>query len=274
VGEIEAVEDFRRRIGVPGLVDVHTHFMPERVLGKVWEYFDVVGPATGIEWGITYRQEEGERIALLRQFGVHAFTAMLYPHKRGMASWLNEWAADFAGRTPDCLHTATLYPEDGVAEYVRTAVEAGARVFKSHLQVGRTTRLTSCSIRCGGRWPRRESPWSCTAGQVPYPANTRDPSRWGGSSPGIRACAWSWRTWGCRSTPISWTWPSGMTRCAWTRRWCSRISASASPPFPVTELGRLADLGDRILLGTDFPNIPYPYVHQLEVLERLGLGEQ
>ncbi|MDT0551023.1 amidohydrolase family protein, partial [Streptomyces lonegramiae] len=45
-------------------------------------------------------------------------------------------------------------------------------------------------------------------------------------------------------------------------------------PFPAGERGRLADLGDRILLGTDFPNIPYPYVHQLEALERLGLGEE
>lgn len=45
-------------------------------------------------------------------------------------------------------------------------------------------------------------------------------------------------------------------------------------PFPAAERGRLADLGDRILLGTDFPNIPYPYVHQLEALERLGLGDE
>ena len=30
---------------------------------------------------------------------------------------------------------------------------------------------------------------------------------------------------------------------------------------------------DRLLLGTDFPTIPYPYVHQLESLERLGLGD-
>ncbi|MEV6946304.1 hypothetical protein AB0N07_30810 [Streptomyces sp. NPDC051172] len=28
---------------------------------------------------------------------------------------------------------------------------------------------------------------------------------------------------------------------------------------------------DRILLGGDFPNIPYPYVRQLHALERLGL---
>ena len=36
---------------------------------------------------------------------------------------------------------------------------------------------------------------------------------------------------------------------------------------------RLADAGGRILLGTDFPNIPYSYVHQLQALDRLDLGE-
>jgi hypothetical protein len=36
---------------------------------------------------------------------------------------------------------------------------------------------------------------------------------------------------------------------------------------------KIADLGDRILLGSDFPNIPYPFLHQLRALERLGLGD-
>jgi predicted TIM-barrel fold metal-dependent hydrolase len=44
-------------------------------------------------------------------------------------------------------------------------------------------------------------------------------------------------------------------------------------PFPREARTRLAALGDRVLLGTDFPNIPYPYVHQLHALERLGLGD-
>jgi predicted TIM-barrel fold metal-dependent hydrolase len=44
-------------------------------------------------------------------------------------------------------------------------------------------------------------------------------------------------------------------------------------PYPRDLLPRLVDLTDRVLLGSDFPNIPYPYAHQLEALERLGLGE-
>ncbi|MBO0805427.1 MAG: amidohydrolase, partial [Nocardiopsaceae bacterium] len=47
--------------------------------------------------------------------------------------------------------------------------------------------------------------------------------------------------------------------------------AEAAAPFPRAELPRLEALGDRILLGTDFPNIPYSYPDALEAPERAGL---
>jgi uncharacterized protein len=43
-------------------------------------------------------------------------------------------------------------------------------------------------------------------------------------------------------------------------------------PFPVALRPRLAATADRILLGSDFPNIPYRYLHQLQALARLELG--
>src|SRR5690606_657680 len=43
--------------------------------------------------------------------------------------------------------------------------------------------------------------------------------------------------------------------------------------FPAALLPRLVEHGDRILLGSDFPNIPYPYEHQLAVIEALDLGD-
>lgn len=46
----------------------------------------------------------------------------------------------------------------------------------------------------------------------------------------------------------------------------------AGEPFPRAELPRLLTLGDRVLLGTDFPNIPNTYADSLEALERAGLG--
>jgi predicted TIM-barrel fold metal-dependent hydrolase len=44
--------------------------------------------------------------------------------------------------------------------------------------------------------------------------------------------------------------------------------------YPRSLLPRLRDLQEKVLLGSDFPTIPYPYLHQLESLARLDLGEE
>ena len=109
--DVARTQAFLHRAGLASLIDVHTHFMPEKLLAAVWAYFDAGGPLLGRPWPVCYRQDEQARVAALRAFGVEAFTAMLYPHKPGMAHSLNEWAADFDARTPDCLHTATFFAE-------------------------------------------------------------------------------------------------------------------------------------------------------------------
>lgn len=48
----------------------------------------------------------------------------------------------------------------------------------------------------------------------------------------------------------------------------------AQSPFPVELRPRLLELQDRILLGTDYPNIPYPYRHALDSLAGLDLGDE
>ncbi|GGV07743.1 hypothetical protein GCM10010260_51910 [Streptomyces filipinensis] len=45
-------------------------------------------------------------------------------------------------------------------------------------------------------------------------------------------------------------------------------------PFPRQALSRLASLGDRVLLGSGFPDIPCPYGHRLHALARLDLGDE
>ncbi|MGW7311759.1 amidohydrolase family protein [Streptomyces sp. NPDC054865] len=270
---VRAVRVFRERLGLPGLVDVHTHFMPERVLDKVWEYFDAAGPLTGVDWPITYRHEEEQRIALLREFGVRAFTAMLYPHKPGMAAWLNAWAVGFAARTPDCLHTATFFPEEGVAAYVRRALDAGARVFKAHLQVGGYDPNDDRLEPVWGLLAEAGTPIVIHCGSGPVPGKHTGPE------PIARLLARHPRL------PLVVA-HMGMPEYADFLDLADRYPevrldttmaftdfSEQFSGFPPGDLGRLADLGDRILLGTDFPNIPYPYEHQLEALERLGLGD-
>ncbi|MBO0841976.1 MAG: amidohydrolase family protein, partial [Nocardioides sp.] len=134
--EPERIRALTAHLGLPGIIDVHSHFMPQRMLDKVWAYFDRIEPRTGVAWPIAYRLPQEERLARLRSFGVRAFTSLSYPHKPGMAQWLNAWSADFADAHADCLRSATFYPEEGAGAYVRKAVEAGTQVFKAHVQVG------------------------------------------------------------------------------------------------------------------------------------------
>ena len=85
------VPGFWRDLGLPGLVDVHVHFYPERMLRKVWRYFDDAR-RYGIDWPITYRWPDPDRVAHLDALGVRAFTAFSYAHRPGMAADLTAWA--------------------------------------------------------------------------------------------------------------------------------------------------------------------------------------
>ncbi|MBQ0827853.1 amidohydrolase [Streptomyces sp. RG38] len=272
--EVRQVRGFWEGLGLPGLVDVHTHFMPERVLRKVWRYFDALGPLTGgVEWPITYRHEEDERTALLRAFGVRAFTSMLYPHKPGMARWLNGWAADFARRTPDCLHTATLFPEPDVEAYVREAVEDGARIFKAHVQVGAYDPADARLDAAWGLLAEAGVPVVIHCGSGPAPGAHTGPgpvARVLARHPRLRLIvAHLGMTEYEEFLELAERYPE--VRLDTTMAFTDFSEKLA--PFPRRALPRLAALGDRVLLGTDFPNIPYPYPHQLRALERLELGD-
>ncbi|MEU0734184.1 amidohydrolase family protein, partial [Streptomyces lavendulocolor] len=235
--------------------------------------FDAVGPLTGTPWPITYREEEDRRVELLREFGVVGFTSMVYPHKAGMAEWLNAWAADFAGRVDGCLRTATLFPEEGVEGYVADAVATGARVFKAHVQVGGYDPNDPLLDGAWGVLAEAGVPVVIHCGSGPAPG------RHTGPGPVARLLARHPRL---RLVVAHMGLPEYGDFLDLAERYPDvRLDTTMAftdfsermAPFPVEERGRLLDLGDRILLGSDFPNIPYGYLDQLRALERLGLGD-
>ncbi|MFF8384031.1 amidohydrolase family protein [Streptomyces kanasensis] len=271
--EAVAVRAVARRLGLPGLLDVHTHFMPDRVLRKVWAYFDGVEDLTGVAWPITYREEEDRRVDLLRRFGVLRFTSMVYPHKAGMARWLNDWAAGFAARVPECLCTGTLYPEEGVGRYVTEHLARGARVFKVHLQVGDFDPNDPLLDPAWGALADARVPVVVHCGSGPTPGAHTGPGPVGrllSRYPRLRLVV------AHMGMPEYTDFLDLAERYDEVRLDTTMVFTDFSErlaPFPRRERGRLLALGDRVLLGSDFPNIPYGYLHQLEALERLGLGD-
>jgi hypothetical protein len=270
--ERDRVAGFLRRAGLDRLVDVHTHFMPDRLLAAVWAYFDVGGPLLGRPWPIRYRDQEQRRLEVLRGFGVRAFTSMLYPHKPGMARSLNDWAAGFAAQTPDCLHTATFFAEPEAAADVRRAVSQGARVFKCHLQVGGFDPNDPLLEDVWGLLAETGIPVVTHCGSGPVPgAHT-------GPAPIAALLARHPRL---RLVVAHLGMPEYSEFLGLAERYDRVLLdttmaftdfTEAADPFPRAELPRLEALGDRVLLGTDYPNIPYSYADALEALERAGLS--
>ncbi|MBF4161613.1 amidohydrolase [Nocardioides sp. CBS4Y-1] len=260
-------------LGISGIVDVHTHFMPEPVLAKVWAYFDAVGPLLGRPWPITYRADEPTRVRMLRDLGVRTWTSLNYPHKPDMAAWLNEWSATFAAGHPDCLHSATFYPEPGAEAYVRRALDAGARVFKAHVQVGD---YDPNDALLDGVWrvlSEAGTPIVIHGGHGPAPGTHTGPAgmvRLARRFPDLVLvvahmglpdyAAFLDLVETSRSVHLDTT----MAFTAFTEE---------TAPFPASELARLRDLGERVLFGSDYPNIPYPYLHAVESVTGLGLGD-
>lgn len=256
-------------LGLPGVIDVHTHFMPKSVMDKVWQYFDSAGPLVGREWPITYRTAESERVEMLRQFGVRRFTALVYPHKPDMAAWLNQWAVQFARETPDCLATATFYPEPDAGDYVATAIEAGTQVFKAHVQVGRYDPNDPLLDPVWGAIEDARIPVVIHCGSGPAPGEHT------GTEP-IRLLLQRFPR--LRLIIAHMGMPEYvdfMDICEGSADVRLDTTMAFTPfidklmPFPSSQLNRLRDLGDRILFGSDFPNIPHGYADAMRPLIEL-----
>ncbi|MEU4743214.1 amidohydrolase family protein [Actinosynnema sp. NPDC023658] len=250
---------------MPGLVDVHVHFMPQRVLDKVWAFFDEASRHYGVDWSIRYRLPEAERLAALRSFGVVAFAPLVYPHKPGMGEWLTDWALDFGARVDGAVPTATLYPEPGVEAYAARALSAGARCFKAHVQVGGYD-----PRELDGAWgllAEARVPVVVHCGHGPVPgAHTgldvfedvlrRHPSlvavlAHAGMPDYLGALDLVDRYDGVHLDTTMVGVPFTEARAALPRDWATR----------------LVDVTDRVVLGSDFPNIPYDYSAQLDAIE-------
>jgi hypothetical protein len=250
-----------------GLVDLHVHFMPDPVLRKVWAYFDEAEQHYGTAWPVHYKGTEPERLAWLAEQGVTGFAPLVYAHRPGMAQWLSEWAVGFGQRTPGAVPTATLYPEPSVTSYLTAALDAGARCVKVHVQVG----------GFDPRDPLLAPAWSLLADAgVPVVVHCGDgpiPGRFTGLPVFAEVLA-------AHPRLVAVLAHAGMPDFVAALELMARhpllhldttmvgtAFSERMAPLPPDWAHRLVDVADRVVLGSDFPNIPYPYAEQLAAIE-------
>jgi len=267
--DVPAVRTFWQGLGLPGLFDVHVHFLPPNIQAAVWRQFDTAGPKIGRPWPIRYRGSHEERVAQLRALGVRRFSALPYAHKPGVAAYLNAWAAGFAAEVPDCLRSATFYPEPGVGEEVDRLVGDGIEVFKLHAQVGEFLLDDPLLEPAWDRLEEAGTPIVVHVGSGPIGNEFTGPDhlrRLLGRHPRLRIIV---AHLGAPEYAEFLALAEEYDRTLLDTTMVFTDFFEDEGPYPDELLPRLAALDEKVLLGSDFPTIPYPYAHQLEVLERL-----
>ncbi|RJQ89293.1 amidohydrolase family protein [Amycolatopsis panacis] len=263
-------------LGIDGLIDLHVHFLPKPVMDKVWAYFDQAEEHYGTAWPVHYRMPEVDRIETLRALGVQHFAPLVYPHKPGMAEWLTSWAIEFAEQVPEAVPTGTFYPEPAAASSVEAALRAGARCFKAHVQVGAYDPRGELLDPVWGSLAEAGVPVVIHCGHGPLRGEYTGLSVFAEvleRHPRLTAVL------AHAAMPEYDTAFELMARYPRVYLDTTMVGVpftERNAPLPAGWTARVAEVADRIVLGTDFPNIPYPYVTQLQAIagwaadDRLG----
>ena len=117
------------------IIDVHTHLMPERLFRAVRAYFHAH------LWRPLYEAPTEELVEKLVSAGVGRFVFMPYAHRGEMARSLNHWVANVqATFAPTAIGFGTFHPDDDglIADLADEAFgKLGLRGAKLHPQVGK-----------------------------------------------------------------------------------------------------------------------------------------
>jgi len=158
---------------------------------------------------------------------------------------------------------------------VRAALAAGARVFKVHLQVGGFAPDDPQLDEVWGLLAEARAPVVVHAGHAPVGTDNTGPGPFGSLMaryPDLTAIV---AHLGAPDYGAFLRMAADYERVALDTTMVFTGFFDKLAPFPAEALPLVRELGmaGKILLGSDFPNLPYPYARQLAGLARLDLGE-
>lgn len=254
----------------PEVVDAHVHLFPDRLFEAIWAWFERWG------WPIRYPLKTPEAIEFLLSRGVGRIVALHYAHKPGIARSMNAYVAGIARLHPRVTGLATVFPgEPGARAILAEAFADGLRGVKLH-----------CHVQCFAPDDDalHEVYAACSEAGLPLVMHAgREPS-----SPGYRVdphslCAVERVERVLRDHPrLRLCVPHlGADEFAAYAALLERhdnlwldttmVLAGFLPGPDVSDLLRVRP--ERVLYGSDFPNLPYAWDRELRRLEAMGLSE-
>lgn len=254
---------------MPPAVDAHVHVFPGTIFSAVHKWFDEHA------WRIRYRMRTSQVFEFLLTRGIRHIIALQYAHKPGIAVQLNRYMVEkckaFDGRVTGM---ATVFPgEEGAEDILLEAFDAGLGGVKLHAHVqcfdmnsDEMHRVYECCRRSNqpmvmhvGREPKSEA-YKCDPYQI-CGADKLEPIL--SAYPDLKICV---PHMGFDEVTLY----REMIE-AHDNLWLDTTMAIAGY-FPIDE-GIVLDRyrPDRVMYGSDFPNIPYAWDRELKVLKESGL---
>ena len=250
------------------IVDAHVHLHPDRLAEAIRRWFDAHA------WNIQYRSGVDEDVRTLVAGGVDRMVALPYVHRPGLARALNDFTLDVFRRHPEVLPCCTVFPgEEGAEDILEQALSGAFRGVKIHSHVMKIApddpRLDAV-WRASARWRK---PVVIHCGPEPaLPGYGVDPRAVSGADRLQRALD-------RHPDAIAVVPHLGFDD---TPRFEAML-----PTYPNLYLDTTMVVGgyferqpdvdilrrhpDRILYGTDFPNIPYEWDRELRAVRAMHL---
>jgi predicted TIM-barrel fold metal-dependent hydrolase len=255
-----------------GVVDMHVHLHPDRLGRAIRDVF-----AEQHDWRSMHSFEAAAVVDALRAHGVERFCFFSYAHKAGMARALNRWIAEAAARFPGSIPLGTVHVDDGdLAEAITEALdELDLAGFKFHMSV---QRFHVDDPRLVPLYERAEAEGRILVfhvGTAPYRDAFTGVERFRRVMerfPRLRASVAHLGLFDADAF------------LAMTERFrhlyvdTSMALAPAAEPYMGTagyapSTDTLLRYADRILFGSDFPVIPYPYDDEMSWADTRGLAD-
>ena len=244
---------------VDGVVDAHTHLMPGRLMAAIR------GKLNDIEgWSFDHPTGLTEMTQTLDDAGVERCVVLPYAHQEGVAEELNEWVCAQTADSEMAIPFATVHAtDDDIGALVEEAFDMGARGLKFQLPVqgfaADDPRLDP-AYEVAAEW---DYPILFHAGNAPM---FRDDPHVGierfrsfaESYPEIRACAAHMGTYQHEAfVDLVREQENVYLDTTFAMSAVAETYMDFDPS--VISDATLTDLSERIMYGSDYPNIPYPY---------------
>lgn len=252
-------------------VDAHVHVFPKKIFQAIQDWFDAYA------WKIRYRLHTRDIFQFLLDKGLSHIIALQYAHKKGIADALNTYLAEqikpFKGKVSGM---ATVFPgEPDAAKILKRGFASGLSGVKLHAHVQCFDMTApymeeiyrSCRdwkkplIMHVGREPKSPE-YSCDPNEI---CSAEKLEQVVSSFPALKVCV--------PHLGFDETQQYRKLLEKYDNLWTDTTMVLCDY-FPLTEKINLARWrADRIMYGSDFPNIPYEWDRELKVLSKSKLSE-